>query len=127
MTLAAGEVPVRFMTAMACLALPLAAVASCDGERSWRIAAKAMLAAGLVTLAWTLSRGAWLGAVVAVATWVLAQARPLDPARRRRMWVLASAGIAVSLVATALIVPNAGSRIAAAARPGSGTTKAQRL
>lgn len=103
------------------MATPLAVAAARRETGTWRTAAWATSAAGLVTLALTLSRGAWFGALVALCVWLLAEGRTWEPARRRRIIALATACAVTAVALTTLAVPNASSRLAALANPTSGT------
>ncbi len=104
-----------------CLAVPFA-VASARAERgAWRTAAWLAVTSGGVALATALSRGAWAGAAACAITWLVLEARDLTRARRVRLAAVAT-GVAVAAVAlTALLVPNAATRLGATLRTDSGT------
>jgi O-antigen ligase len=103
------------------MTLPIVIARAREERAAWRWVSWVAAGAGTIVLALTLSRGAWAGAGAGAIVWLLAEGRRWDRARRTKV-ALAAAGAAVALMAAvALLVPNAGARIAELGDPSAGT------
>ncbi|MDO8964172.1 MAG: O-antigen ligase family protein [Coriobacteriia bacterium] len=103
------------------MALPLIVSRVRTESGAWRVAGWAGLAGGVAALALSLSRGAWAGALAAAVVWLLVEGRTWSGGVRVRVAAAAAGVAALALVATVLLVPNAGSRIGELSDPSAGT------